>query len=236
MSSSRNHLLMLLALVVFSANGAACGQVEVPMTLVMDSDASSIALTLEPVGIPLGESFFEGGLSTLMTLDIGLLELLFHLPFSGVIEITDLLFGSTSIAILGTPTGTLCTTVDGANPGGGTVLVDIFDGEIAFTMALGTLILPTNPAILALLPDGFSFEFMFSDTTELSLLDLLALAFGNASGGLTLSQAFSDVIEVEILGSPLMIGVDGTIVMTTANEVPTGLPLVDDCAVFLAGS
>lgn len=231
----KNKILLLATLVVFSANGIACGQIQVPMTLVVDSDVSSIALTLEPAGIPLGETFLEGGLSTLMTLDIGLIELLFHLPFSGVIELTDLLFGSTSINILGNPTGTLCTVIDPMNPGGGSVLVDIFDGTIDFDLSAGSVILPTNPTIAALIPDGFPFAFMFSDSAELSLLDLLSLAFGDAAGGLSVEQTFMDVIEVEILGNPIMIGLDGTVSLATANEIPSGLPLVEECEAFLAG-
>jgi hypothetical protein len=152
-----------------------------------------------------------------------------------VIEVTDLLFGGSSIDILGTPTGTLCTIVDEASPGGGTALVDIFDGEIAFDMALGTKILPTNPDITALLPDGFAFSFFFSDTSDLSLAELLALAFGNADGGMTVQQELNDVIDVEILGNPLQIGISGEITMVTVNELPTGLLLVDRCIDFLAG-
>ena len=109
MRSFKNKLLLLSTLVAFSANGIACGNIQVPMTLVMDSDNSSISLTLLPANLPLGTTVFEGGLTTLMTLDIGLFELLFHQPFAGVVEVTDLLFGSSSINILGTPTGTLCT-------------------------------------------------------------------------------------------------------------------------------
>ncbi len=230
----RQKGLFLGMLAAFAMASVGCGKIEVPMTLALDSSASSISLTLEPAGLPLGTTEMEGGVETLMTMDIGLIELLFHLPFSGIIEVTDLLFGGTSINILGTPTGTLCTVVDESAPGGGTVLVDIWDGLISFDMQLGTNILPTNPAILALIPDGFSFALDFADTAELSLADLLGLAFGNADGGLSVEQQFSDVIEVEILGSPLMIGIDGNITMNTANEFPGGV-LLDECDAFLAG-
>ena len=64
--------------------------------------------------------------------------------------------------------------------------------------------------------------------------ELLALAFGNADGG-TVSQELNDVIDVEILGSPLQIGISGAITMVTENELPTGLLLVDRCIDFLAG-
>jgi hypothetical protein len=225
--------LLLGMLTVFAASQVACGQIEVPMTLALDSSQSSISLSLQPAGLPLGTTELEGGVSTLMTMDIGLIEILFHLPFSGIIEVTDLLFGGTSINILGTPTGTLCTIVDESAPGGGTVLVDIFDGMIDFDMVLGTAILPTNPAILALIPDGFAFEFAFSDSAELSLVDLLGLAFGNADGGLALTQTFSDVIEVIVLGNPLQIGIDGQVTLATANEFPSGL-LLDECDAFLS--
>ncbi len=230
-----NKFLLLGTLVAFALNGVACGKIEVPMTLAVQNPGSSIDLTLEPAGLPLGTSYFQGGLTTLMTMDIGLIELLFHLPFSGVIEITDLLFGSSSINILGTPTGTLCTIVDESNPGGGTALVDIFHEQIDFNMDVGTVILPTNPDLLALLPDGFQFAFTFANSADLSLADLLGLAFGNAEGGLTVEQDFSDVIDVVVLGQPLQIGVTGQLLLATANEIPSGLLLVDRCVDFLAG-
>ena len=229
----RQKVQLLGMLAVFAATQVACGQIEVPMTLALDSSQSSISLSLQPAGLPLGTTELEGGVSTLMTMDIGLIEILFHLPFSGVIEVGDLLFGGSSINIFGSPTGTLCTVVDESSPGGGTVLADIFDGTIDFDMALGTLILPTDPGILVLIPDGFAFEFAFSDSADLSLIDLLGLAFGNADGGLTVQQSFSEVIEVLILGNPLQIGIDGQVTMATANEFPSGL-LLDECDAFLS--
>jgi len=39
---------------------------------------------------------------------------------------------------------------------------------------------------------------------------------------------------VTIVGIPFTIGVDGQISLTTASEVPAGLPLVEECEAFLA--
>ena len=231
----QKKFVLLGALIAFALNGIACGKIQVPMNLGVQNPGSEISLTLvnPPLG-PLGTSEFQGGVSTVMTMDIGLFDVLFHLPFSGVIEITDLLFGGSSINILGTDTGTLCTVLDPDNPGGGTALVDIYHEQVTFNMDAGTLILPTNPSVAALLPNGFPFAFSFSDTMDLSLADLLGLAFGSADGALTITQPLDDTINVTLLGIPLEIGVTGQLVLSTVNELPGG-DLIDICNAFLAG-
>lgn len=230
--SLREKLALLGLLVAFAGNSIACGQISVPMTLALDSEASSISLELLPAGTPLGTTVLEGGVDTNMEIDINLFDILFFQPLSGGIEIVDLLFAGTELSILGIPTGTLCTIVDESAPGGGTAIIDIFAGEISFNMDLATVILPTDPGLLSLIPDGFAFPTSFSDTAELSLIDLLGLAFGNADGGLTITQPLDTVISVEVLGLPLDLGISGEITLATANEFPTG-PLLDQCDDFL---
>jgi len=83
-------------------------------------------------------------------------------------------------------------------------------------------------------PWSIAFFFLFPDASDLRLAELLALAFGNPDGGPTVEQELNDVIDVEIIGNPLHIGIPGGITMATVNELPTGL-LVDRCIDFLAG-
>jgi len=226
--------LKIAILGAFVATSIACGQIEVPMTLALDAEASSIELTI-PAGAPepTADIGLEGGVETLMVAEISLIDLLFSQAVLGTIEVTDLLFGGTPFNILGISTEEVCVVVDDNAAGGGTVLIDIFQGHIDFNMTLATAILIGNPILGGVIPDGFPFEISVMEGADLSLVEMLALLGGNTDGGLAIEQNFSEVIEADIGGLIVPIGVNASISLATANEFPSGM-LIDDCIAFLA--
>jgi len=216
------------------ATSVACGQIEVPMTLALDSENSAIDLTIpSSAPAPTASIGLEGGVETNMVAEISLLSILFAQPVMGTIEIVDLLFGGTPFSILGVSTEEVCVVVDENAAAGGTVLIDIFQGHIDFNMSLATAILIGNPVLGGVIPDGFPFAIDVMSGADLSLIEMLALLGGNADGGLAIEQNFSEEIVVDIGGLMIPIGIDAAISLATANEFPTGM-LIDDCIAFLA--
>jgi hypothetical protein len=190
-----------------------------------------------PNPLVLGTVELEGGVSTLMTAEIGYWDLVFHRPILGTLEITDLLFAGTPFSLLGIPTDEVCTIQDPNTPSGGTVLIDLFDHKInnaslQFVMDMATAIKVGNPILAGAIPDGFPLVLSVDSEADLSLMEMLSLMTGDAEGGLSITQTLDEQFEVTVLGAVLSMGVEGELTLTTVNEFPTG-PLLDDCIALL---
>jgi hypothetical protein len=201
------------------------------MTLALEEGSAINIAMVAPNGndLPLGTTSLEGGVVTVMTTQIDLLGLLLHIPMFGIIEIDELLFGGTGFAILGIPTGTVCTVPDPNGSSGGSVLIDIFGGHIDFYMNLDTAIKVTDPVLGGQIPDGFLFTMEVEEGADIALPELLAMAFGNADGVLSITQVLDATFETEVLpGVVIPLHITGELTLATANDFPTGL-LMDEC-------
>jgi hypothetical protein len=231
----RNKALRLVVLLGFAVGAIGCGEIQMPMTLALD-EGSAIGIALVGVWgdeIPLGTTELEGGVETSMTATIDLAALLLKVPIFGIIEIDDLLFAGSEFAILGIPTGTLCTIPDPNGSSGGSALIDFANSRIDFVMDLDTAIKITNPVLGNLIPDGFLFTMSVEEGADVTLAELLEMAFGNADGVLSITQDLDVSIVAEVLGSALPLHVTGQLTLSTANEFPTG-DMLDECIAFLA--
>lgn len=235
----KKNALLLTALIAFAAGQVACGVIEAPITLALE-EGSSIDIFLNPASPNpplLGSIDLEGGVDTLMTAEFDLIAILFQQPVFGVIEVNDLLFAGTPFSLLGIPSGEVCTIPDPNVASGGTVLIDIFDRQInnasvQFAMDMATVILVGNPTLGSLIPDGFPLVLSVDAEADLTLTEMLTLLSGDAEGGLSITQVLDEEIVVDLLGTPLPIGIQGELTLSTVNEFPTG-PLLDDCIAFL---
>jgi hypothetical protein len=232
-ATMRTKALKLVVLLGFTAGTIGCGEIQMPMTLALEEGSNIEIEMVAPLALPLGTTYLEGGVETIMTTEIDLIGLLLRVPMFGVIEIDQLLFGGTEFSILGTATGTLCTIPDPNGSSGGSVLIDIFGGHIDFYMNLDTAIMVTNPDLAAGLPDGFQFTMSVEEGADIALPELLAMAFGNADGVLAITQVLDEEFETEILpGFLATLAITGELTLATANEFPTGL-LMDECIAVL---
>ena len=235
----RTKILLLAALTGFASGQVACGVIEVPITLALE-EGSAIDLSLNPTTpnpIPLGTIDLEGGVETLMTAEFSLIAILFKQPVFGLIDVTDLLFAGTPFSLLGIPSDEVCTVQDPLVGSGGTVLIDIFDRQInnaslQFVLDLAASIQLGNPVLANLIPDGFPLVLSVDSEADLTLAEMLTLLSGNAEGGLAITQELQEVLEVDLNGIPLEVGVDGQLTLATVNEFPTGA-LLDDCIALL---
>lgn len=234
--SRLSRTFKLFVLTAFAASSIACGDIQMPQTLALVGESNSIEMTLLP-GTASATSFtldLEGGVDTTITISLSLADLIFQHGLNGVITVDDLLFAGTPFVLLGIPTGDVCIVQDDANPGGGTVFIDIFQGLMSFNADFNTRVMLGNPILAANIPDGFPFPMSISDVSELSIADMLGMLFGNADGGLEISQTISDEFEAEILpGVIIPIGVEASLTLATVNEFPTGA-LIDGCNAILA--
>ena len=231
----RNKALKLVALLVFAMGAIGCGQIQMPMTLALE-EGSGIDIAMVGAGgneIPLGRTELEGGVETTMTATIDLLALLLNIPIFGVISIDNLLFGGSEFLILGIPTGTVCTIPDPNGSSSGSVLIDLANGHIDFVMDLDTAIKVTSPILGAAIPDGFLFTMAVDDGADMTLAELLDMAFGNADGVLSMTQDLDVLMDTEVGGFPLTLHITGGLTLSTANEFPTG-DMLDDCIAYLA--
>ncbi len=228
--------LKLTLIAMFAMGSIACGEIEMPMILALQGEDNSINMTMFP-DTPTAQSFtidLEGGVETRMVISLSLLDLIFQHGVFAQIVIDDLLFGGTPFAILGQSTDEVCVVVDeAAGGGGGMAFVDIFQGLISFDMSLATAVLIGSPLLGGAIPDGFPFAMDIQETAEMSLIDMLGLAFGSADGGFAISQTISDSMIVDVLGLQIPIDIESSMTLGTANEFPTG-DLLDDCYAFLA--
>ena len=234
----RCKALRLAVLVAFAAGGLACGAMEMPMTLALE-EGSGMSIYLNPTTTPLllGDVQLEGGVETLMTTQIDLMDLLWHRPIMGTIEITKLLFAGTPFSLLGIPTGAVCTVPDPNTPSGGTVLIDLFDHKInnasvQFVMDMATAIKVENPVLAGAIPDGFPLVLTVDSEADLSLAEMLGMFLGTGGGGFGITQELDEVFTVSVMGLPLELGVVGQLTLNTVDEFPTGA-LLDDCIALL---
>jgi len=208
------------------------------MTLALE-EGSGMSIYLNPTTTPvlLGDVQLEGGVDTLMTTQIDLMDLLWHRPIMGTIEVTNLLFAGTPFSILGIPTNEVCTVPDPNTPSGGSVLIDLFDHKInnaslQFVMDMATAIKVGNPVLAGAIPDGFPLVLSVDSEADLSLAEMLSLFAGDTEGGFSITQDLDEVFTVTVVGIPLEMGVLGQLTLTTVNEFPTGA-LLDDCIALL---
>lgn len=232
--------LELTLLVAFASGTVACGVIEAPAILALDegSQMEVIVNPDTPNPLPVGTIGLEGGAVTLMTVEIGLFDLLFGQPIDGTVEVTDLLFAGTPFSLFGFPTGAVCTIPDPNSDSSGTVSIDIFDHQlnnasVDFAMDLAAAIVVENPDLSGPFPDGLPLSLEVDSSADLTLAELIGLISGNAEGTLTISQPVSERFDVKVLGLTIPLGVEGLLTLTTVNAFPTG-PLLDDCIEFLS--
>lgn len=236
----RKKAPLLALLVALSSGSIACGVIEAPAILALD-EGSAMDLIVNPDTpnpLPVGTVGLEGGAATLMTVDIGLFDLLFGQPIDGTVEVTDLLFAGTPFSLFGFPTGAVCTIPDPNSASSGTVSIDIFDQQlnnasVDFVMDLATAIVVENPDLSGPFPDGLPLNLAVDSSADLTLAELFGLISGNAEGVLSISQPLSERFDIQILGLTIPLGIEGELTLTTVNAFPTG-QLLDDCIAFLA--
>jgi hypothetical protein len=236
----RKKALELAVLLAFASGSIACGVIEAPAILALD-EGSSLDLNLNPDSpnpLFVETIDLEGGVATLMSVDIDLFALLFGLPIEGTVGVTDLLFAGEPILLFGFPTGAICTILDPTLPTGGDVSIDIFDHQlnnasVDFAMDVATTILVENPDLSGPFPNGLPIALAVNSSADLTLAELLGLISGNAEGVLTIDQPVSERFEIQILNLNLLLGADGVLTLTTANAFPTG-PNLDACIEFLS--
>jgi hypothetical protein len=242
----RAKALKLLVLLGFTVGAIGCGAIQVPVIFALE-EGSAITIAVPGLGpggseLVLGTTYLEGGIETTVAVDIDPPSLFRdRLPVSGVMEISDLLFGGSEFDILGNPTGTICTV---PNPNGalsGDALLDIFDDQgkrlrdvhIDIDMVLDTAIKITDPVLGGAIPDGFPFTISVSDAADLAVPEVIAVVNGNADGVLSITQPHDETFVTEVLpGLFLPLHITGELILTTANAFPTGL-LIDECIAFL---
>jgi len=239
--------LRLLVLFGFSVGAVGCGEIQVPLIFALE-EGSAIIIAVPGFGpggseLVLGTTNLEGGIDTTITADLHAPSIFRdHIPITGVMDISDLLFGGSEFDILGNPTGTICTV---PNPNGslsGEALVYAFDDQgkrlpgavdIDVDMDLDTAIKITDPVLGGAIPDGFPFTIVVSDSTGLAVSELIALVRGNADGVLSITQPLDESFVAEVLpGLFLPLHITGQLNFTTANAFPTGM-LIDECIAFL---
>jgi hypothetical protein len=227
--------LKVFVVVAFAASSIACGDIQMPQTLALVGDENVINMAInpdspDPIAFAMG---LEGGVDTTITISLSLADLIFQHGLNGVITVDYLLFGATPFAIFGIPTDEVCIVRDDMDPGGGSVFINIFQGLMSFDALFNTRVKLGNPTLANAIPDGFPFPMAVSDVSELSIADMLGMIFGNADGGMAISQTISDQFEAEILpGVVVPIGVEASLTLGTVNEFPSG-QLIDDCLAIL---
>ncbi len=216
--------LALTSLVALATMGSVGCSLEIEQTLAVDEGS---ALEVEaPAGSGnVGVASLEGG--TVMAIDmfISYFDILFG-DFEGDVSVVEILFASDGFSLLGIPTEELCVIPDPAGAGGGTFEANLFKKEATFDVAINTRAIVGSPIIGGLIPDGFAFPFNLQSTVPLSLTDMLGLLTG--SGGLSVSQSFSETVDVDLGGASLPVGFSGTIALSSADAFPTS-PLIDTC-------
>jgi hypothetical protein len=236
----RKKALELAILVAFASGSVACGVIEAPAILALD-EGSAIDITVNPDTpnpLPVATVALEGGVVTLMSVEIDLFHLLLTLPATGTIEVTDLLFAGEPFTLFTLPTGAVCTIPDPNGSSGGTVSLDIFDQQLnnaslEFAMDVATAIVVENPSLSGPFPDGLPIGLAVDSEADLTLIELIGLISGSAEGAITVTQPLSERFIVPFLNLEIPLGVDGVLTLTTVDAFPTG-PFLDDCIDFLS--
>lgn len=231
----RRSLQALLVSAVAST-GIACGDIEVPIVLGLVGE-NTIGLTLPDLPPELGElsTDLTGGVET--TMSIGIVDIF---SFGGIpagISVDHINIAGDPLLILGglLDSGELCIYIDPNNPGGGTAVVKIFQGEADFLLALNTLVEVTNQDLvnqLGLAP--LEFGSTIDESFPISLGELIGLLLGGGGGGgLELSQTITDTLDESI---PIFGGaeISATLTLASVDTLPSTAN-TQFCDAFLAG-
>ncbi|MCL4686535.1 hypothetical protein KJ059_17490 [Myxococcota bacterium] len=233
-ASLRARLLaVLFAVAVLPSFG--CGQIEVPVDLVLEQP-SSLTLELPIMPPPYNEetTSLVGGVQTTIVANVGLFQLLGALvgkAIPAVIEIDDILIAGTEIVIGGSlPTGAICLFQDPDLASVGSAQMNVLLGVAAFDMTLNTRLGVSDPVLASLFGEPDPFTQVISAVVPLSIGDLLTM-IGGGDSGLALTQD----IETEIGPLPIFgtIRVTGSLTLAS-SDIPPSDPLLDTCEAFIA--
>ncbi len=225
--------VVLFAVAVMPSFG--CGQIEVPVDLVLEQP-SALTLELPILPPPFNEetTSLVGGVQTTIVANVGLLQLLGALVGKAIpaeIEIDDILIAGTEILIGGAlPTGAICLFQDPDLASAGAAQLNVLLGVAAFDMTLNTKLGISDPGLAALIGEPSPFTQVISAIVPLSIGDLLAM-LGGGDSGIALTQD----VEAEFGPLPIFgtIRVTGSLTLAS-SDIPPSDPLLDTCQAFIA--
>jgi hypothetical protein len=215
----------------------ACGDVVIPQTLVLEQP-SEISLTVDVIDPP--ETYttsLVGGIESTITASLGLFEVLGALvgvPLVADVSVDNIAIAGTEINFLGLlPTGTICVSLDELNPGGGEAYINPLLGVAQFLIDLNTVISITNEVVGGILGGPLPFAATIDSIVPLTLGDLIGLILGD-SGGISLTQEIDTTIpeDVAIIGGA---PISATLTLASADALPSGNALLEECDAFLNG-
>lgn len=224
-----------LALSVLAFPIMACGNLDIPLTLVLE-DPSDITIGIPVFPPPFDEVSTQlvGGIDTNVSADLGLFQILGVLigqPLNADVDINEIAIAGTPLLIGGfLDTGTVCAGEDPVlGPGGGSAALNILLGNAAFNVDVNTQITVADPGVNALLGGGLPFGASINTVTTLTIGDLLGLVLGGGgAGGLSLSQEISTTLppDTPVIGAA---EISALLTLTTGDALPSD-PLLDECA------
>lgn len=217
----------LMALVLTSGMGVACGEIEVPTNLAV-LPGSSISLTLPlPPPNDIAETTLVGGIEARAIIDLGLGSLLDPNGIVAVLEVDDILIAGEEIVFLGLiPTGTICVEPGQDPPGSGLAYLQPLRHRGIISMDLFTQIRVTDPTTAGVLGGTpLPFDVMIDATVPLTLSDLIDLFLG--TGGLVIDQQLVSTLppDLPIIGGST---VTADVTLASVDEIPVD-PLLLDC-------
>jgi hypothetical protein len=223
------RLCQRVVVVALVANGIACGKVSLPITLGLQGDRDFVLLHIPASNPNAVKMDLEGGVETVMDVEINLFDLLSGNGSVALIRVEDLLFGGTPFTILGVSTGDVCIVLDEVDPGSGMAVIDLRQGTLDIHMLIHSSVKVGSPLLSEIIPGGsFAFPIAIEGSTSLTLAGLLGLLAGG-HGGLSITQDISTTLSVPIGSNMLPIGVEAHLTIETIDALPTGR-LIDRCA------
>ncbi|MDJ0787693.1 MAG: hypothetical protein QNK05_12860 [Myxococcota bacterium] len=223
-----------LAVAAIALPAIACGQIDIPLTLVLE-DPSDITINI-PIFPPPNDqasTFLVGGIDTNITADLGFFELLAVLlgqALQADVDINDVAIAGTPLLIGGfLDTGTVCVDPDPVlGAGGGEAQLNVLLGVAAFDIDINTLLTVADPLVNSLLGGGLPFAAGVDTTTTFTIGDLIGLALGGGGGGLALTQEISTTLppDTPVIGAA---EVSAVLTLATSDAIPSD-PLLDECA------
>lgn len=220
--------LMLVGLTWTAVGSTGCSQVL--DTIIAAQEGSGVTIQLGTLDL---ETQFVGGIDSTVTIQISLFDLLFGLPLKGTVDVNDMLFAGTPIILApGVSTGAICISpLDPADPGGGTIKIDLKRRKLTMQVTSISGIRLADP-VLGPVVGVLEFPVEVDSVVPVSLLDLLG-ALGGGSLPLDITQDVSLVIDDP--SSPFNGAViTGQFVLGQADAFPSD-PLIDECRALLAG-
>lgn len=238
MSRKSRHVALALVLCAFVLPSLACGTIVLPIDLALEQP-SDITLDLSAVFPPpndIASTALVGGVETTITTKLGLFEFIgitLGQALPATIAVDDIRMAAPEILLAGVlSTGTLCIAPDPAVTSGGSAMLNPLLGVAAFSLTLANLIHVTDPLLGGLVGGALPFAADIDAVAPLSISDLLALAAGTG-GSLVLSQTIDTTLppDTPIIGAA---GVSAVLTLASSDVFPSD-PLLDECALFLAG-